>query len=175
MSEIAALQWTAVGTIALAVLAMVTAVFAFLAFQKQSEEVRLQGQELRREAAERRSAQACKVFISVEDRGADRPSLIAHVENTSREPVYDVRVRFIHPTEALPDREPIGTIMPDQECTDTIALPDEMERKFLPGRPGAIAEVIAVVRFRDAAGVTWERGPNGELEDLGGPLRSSPS
>ena len=103
MSEIAALQWTAVGTIALAVLAMVTAVFAFLAFQKQSEEVRLQGQELRREAAERgRSAQACKVFISVEERGADRPSRIAHVENTSREPVYDVRVRFIHPTEALP-------------------------------------------------------------------------
>ena len=37
---IAAAQWTAVATIALAVFAVVTAVFAFLAYRKQSKELR---------------------------------------------------------------------------------------------------------------------------------------
>ena len=37
---IAAAQWTAVATMALAVFAVVTAVFAFLAYRKQSKEVR---------------------------------------------------------------------------------------------------------------------------------------
>ena len=40
MSVIAAVQWTAVATIALAVFAVVTAVFAFLAYRKQSKELR---------------------------------------------------------------------------------------------------------------------------------------
>jgi hypothetical protein len=40
MSMIAAAQWTAVATIALAVFAVVTAVFASLAYRKQSKEVR---------------------------------------------------------------------------------------------------------------------------------------
>jgi hypothetical protein len=40
MSMIAAAQWTAVATIALAVFAVVTAVFAFLAYRKQSTELR---------------------------------------------------------------------------------------------------------------------------------------
>jgi len=40
MSMIAAAQWTAVATIALAVFAVITAVFAFLAYRKQSKEVR---------------------------------------------------------------------------------------------------------------------------------------
>jgi hypothetical protein len=40
MSMIAAAQWTAVATIALAVFAVVTAVFAFLAYRKQSKELR---------------------------------------------------------------------------------------------------------------------------------------
>ena len=40
MSMIAAAQWTAVATIALAGFAVVTAVFAFLAYRKQSKEVR---------------------------------------------------------------------------------------------------------------------------------------
>ena len=40
MSVIAAVQWTAVATIALAVFAVVTAVFAFLAYRKQSTELR---------------------------------------------------------------------------------------------------------------------------------------
>ncbi len=39
MSLIAAAQWTAVATIVLAVFAIVTAVFAFLAFRAQSSEV----------------------------------------------------------------------------------------------------------------------------------------
>jgi hypothetical protein len=40
MSMIAAAQWTAAATIALAVFAVVTAVFAFLAYRKQSKELR---------------------------------------------------------------------------------------------------------------------------------------
>jgi len=40
MSMIAAAQWAAVATIALAVFAVVTAVFAFLAYRKQSKEIR---------------------------------------------------------------------------------------------------------------------------------------
>lgn len=39
MSLIAAAQWTAVATIVLAVVAIVTAVFAILAFRKQCAEV----------------------------------------------------------------------------------------------------------------------------------------
>jgi hypothetical protein len=40
MAMVAAAQWTAVATIALAGFAVVTAVFAFLAYRKQSKEVR---------------------------------------------------------------------------------------------------------------------------------------
>ena len=39
MSQIAAAQWTAVATIVLAAFAVVTAVFAFLAFRAQAEQV----------------------------------------------------------------------------------------------------------------------------------------
>jgi ABC-type anion transport system duplicated permease subunit len=63
MSLIAAAQWTAVATIALAAFAIVTAVFAFLAFRKQTAEVDLQRKEFERAAEDRRRAQASRVFM----------------------------------------------------------------------------------------------------------------
>ena len=62
MSLIAAAQLTAVATTILALFAIVTAVFAFLAFLKQSREVGLLQEQAAREARERRRAQAAKVF-----------------------------------------------------------------------------------------------------------------
>lgn len=76
MSEIFSVQLTAAATLALAVLALLTAVLAYLAWRKQSREVsdqakilRLQAEELgqaaaerEREANERRRAQAELVY-----------------------------------------------------------------------------------------------------------------
>jgi heme exporter protein D len=54
---------TAIATAVLAVFAIVTAVFAFLAYRKQSQETDILIRESRRQARERRSDQASRVFI----------------------------------------------------------------------------------------------------------------
>src|ERR1017187_1558655 len=89
MSLIAATQITAVATAVLALFAIVTAVFAFLAFGKQSQEVGLLLEQATREAEDRRKAQAAKVFVAIGGLTPDMAELVRLV-NSSDQPIYDL-------------------------------------------------------------------------------------
>jgi hypothetical protein len=64
MSLLGATILTAIATLALAVLAFITAIFALLAFRKQSQEVGLLLEQNKRDTDERRRAQAARVFLA---------------------------------------------------------------------------------------------------------------
>jgi hypothetical protein len=114
MSETFAAQLTAAATLALAVLALATAILAFMAWRKQSREVsdqaemlRLQAEEFRqlatdreREAQERRRAQAAQVYVWIKslppdlDLDLDPYRVVARVRNASPQPVYRLHCRW---------------------------------------------------------------------------------
>ena len=86
MSLIFATQLTAVATALLVLFAIVTAVFALLAFCKQSQEVGLLLDQATREAEDRRKAQAAMVFAAVGGRTPDMEGLVRLV-NSSGQPI----------------------------------------------------------------------------------------
>jgi hypothetical protein len=90
MSSDLSAEITAIATAALTALAIVTAVFAFLAYRKQSQEVRILRKQNEREADERRRAQAARVFTGV-PRGQDG-EVLPYVQNASKLPVYDAQL-----------------------------------------------------------------------------------
>ena len=201
---------TGIATIGLLIGAIITARYAIKAFGKQSDQLEeqrkinaeqttvlaLQAEELgesleerKREAEQRRSAQAARVFISLytgvafkplgrpvgqseidndlmsetldndasEDFTSDEPECVTArvtVVNTSEQPVYDTRL-YWRPSRGWPDFEPLRTIMPG----------DKIERvwKFPP--VGDMANIGALLRFRDAARFTWIRTPDGVLTE----------
>ena len=211
MSLIAATQLTAVATTALSVFAVVTAVFAFLAFRKQSEEVRaierqvhdqeeltrqqaellkiqsgqlelqrhqlddqrqanarqaevlgLQADELGESLKERaieadrqRKAQAARVFITQEHVRRTPPAVNVTVENSSDQPVYEAELHWRRGPAGFgePNPVPLGTIMPGASSRNSRAFPPDTN----------MAVSGAVLRFRDAAGITWMRRPDGGL------------
>lgn len=90
MSEIAAVQLTAVAILALAVFALVAAVLAGLAFRKQSQEVSLLLGQNQRDTDERRRAQAAKVFFGMPpDTGVP---VSPYARNASDFPVYEAEI-----------------------------------------------------------------------------------
>jgi hypothetical protein len=170
MSEIFSVQLTAAVNVVLAVGAIVTAVFALLAWQGQRRQ--LQGQdtqllaeaeERKREAEERRKAQAAQVYIwqtppreSYRLGVAAEFSVAAHIRNTSKQPVYDLRLAWL----AGGTQHGIGTLrvaplLPDEEDTSLAAAPLGFE-------PDAL---IAIAVFRDRAGRWWRTRSDGILEE----------
>jgi hypothetical protein len=147
MSLIAAAQITAVATAVLALFAIVTAVFAFLAFRKQSREVGLLQEQATREAAERRRAQAAKVFAAI---GGQRPDMagLIRVINSSGQPIYDVVVSWSGGAE-LPN-EP--RLLPGEEHRFSVAVPED-----------AVIPPVVWLDFRDAAGLRWRTTSQGQL------------
>jgi len=163
---------------------------------RQAEVLELQATELReslderkREAEQRRSAQAARVFVSqangvfiaenpsemseVLDEDEDSRTDITRAEteagggwdvaeltvvNTSHQPVYDTQLRWHRGSagHGWPNPEPLGTVMPSGEIKRT--------RRFPLGTNMAVSG--AVLTFRDAAGVTWMRRPDGALDEL---------
>lgn len=174
MSLAAAAQWTAVATAVLAVFAIVTAVFAFLAFRKQSAEVatlqqqfddqrkvnKLQARELqeslaqrKREADERHRAQASRVFIWVAlDPAYSDPIATAHLKNSSDQPIYDLDISW----RPGGSREFDQPLMPGEELTDRIPVPDGADPAWYS----------ADAYFRDATGTSWRARPDGIVEEV---------
>ena len=174
MSQLVAIQITAVATAALAVGAAFTVLFAFLAWRKQSAEVQtLQAQVASeqsvtaREAKDRHRAQAAHVFIwqerkliapSSEDASAGVGArFFAYVRNASDQPAYDVCITWR-----------LATLQPDVRGPRPVLLPGvtmpPSEKLVTPEWPAErFEDVRAEVTFRDAAGVRWLRRPNGEL------------
>jgi hypothetical protein len=198
---------TAIATAVLAAFAIVTAIFAILAFRKQSQEVidqasmlkvqserldeqrkvnaeqvkvlALQAEELResvgaerkRAAEVRRRAQATRVslkempFETVPGDGStgyhaalgtvSSPAVRVDVKNSSDQPIYGAELRWHRGSEGYgePNPQPLGTLMPGEDA--------KAIRGFSPGTN--LAASGAVLRFRDAAGATWIRRPDGGL------------
>jgi hypothetical protein len=149
MSLIAATQINGVATAVLAVFAVVTAVFGFLAFRKQSAEVRLLQEQARRDAEARRRAQAAKVFVTIGGQTPDTADLV-RVVNSSDQPIYDPAPSWADDA-GLPG---LPHLMPGEE------------HRFFAATPAA-ATVPPVVRldFRDAAGLHWRTTSRGDLAE----------
>jgi hypothetical protein len=173
MSQLVAIQVTAVATAVLAVGAAFTVLFAFLAWRKQSAELNtLQVQVASeqsvtaREADDRHRAQAAHVFVW-QERKLIAPSdedastgvgarFFAYVRNASDQPAYDVCVTWR-----------VATLKPDVYGPRAVLLPgDQMpsEKLLTPDWPAErFGDVHAEATFRDAAGAKWLRRPDGEL------------
>jgi|HubBroStandDraft_4_1064222.scaffolds.fasta_scaffold14219_3 hypothetical protein len=160
MSLLLATQITAAATSVLALFAVVTSVFAYLAFRAQAAEVQLLQRERRREAIERRRAQASKIILwehritthAVGRQAED--SVTANLRNASELPIYDVRFawQIDGATQAWIDR---GTpLLPGETDSDSKPVPI--------GPPHAFG---TCVEFRDAAGVRWQLKANGSLNE----------
>ena len=146
---------------------MVTAIFAILAFRKQSAEVSLLQKQAQRDIDLRRLAQASRVFAWQERRQslpgtdpgpAETSGLIfAHVKNASDQPVYDVEFRWLLKERARPY----------QTARTEAPLGPGAEREIeFKGHPDIGLDMFSVaVCFRDASGVSWLRRPNGHLEE----------
>ena len=129
----------------------------------QAEVMELQAQELReslderkREAEARRAAQASQVFIWVQLVDTEPPVFEAHVVNSSHQAIYDPEVRWYRGPASDGKPRLLHTIMPGAEATARHKFPSDTN----------IAVIYSVVRFRDAAGVTWLRQTDGALTDL---------
>jgi hypothetical protein len=150
MSLIFATQLTGVATAALAAFAIITAVYAVLAFRKQSREVAILAAQNDRDIADRRQAQAARVFTGVED----RQPRYAHpyAKNGSDYPVYDAQLWQSGPG-GLGNPKDVGMIPPGGLGID--------------GRDIRYLDAVdnTVLTFRDAAGIRWIRMPDGTLKE----------
>jgi hypothetical protein len=152
MSLIFATQLTAVATVALAVFAFAAAILATLAFRKQSQEVAVLLKESKREAADRRRAQAARVFTGETPLGPRGLVRFARAENASDFPVFDVQSWYSRDGDLTEYRDH-GVILPGQYSD------------VWGGRNNADAIAHTVLAFRDAAGVRWIRMPDGTLKE----------
>jgi hypothetical protein len=174
MSETFAAQLTAVATLGLAILALATAILAFLAWRKQSGEVRDQAEMLRlqaaefgqlaadreRESQERRRSQAAQVYMWEEalppELDLDPYRVVARVRNTSPQPVYGLLCRWERDEKPAGDMAHGLPLMPGEEVEAAVSLfPDT-----------APADARASVIFRDRAGIWWQAWPDGRLGEV---------
>lgn len=183
---------TAIGTAGLLIGAIVTAIYAIKAFHEQSQQLadqrkvnaeqtivlELQTRELneslaerKREAKQRKIAQASQVFIWTE--ATDEPvgegrqrlvgrrvAIIAHLKNTSQQPVYDLVITWRKESVPWGEPEVIGSVLMPGEETSPMRVIDPS----LPGH-GNISLFGAVAHFRDAAGRHWRAYVNGPPTD----------
>lgn len=136
---------------------------------RQAEVLELQAAELResleerkREAEQRRREQASQVFIHifhVERVLTDQTpaEITARVENESNKPIHDVELRWRRASSSHgdPNPEPLGTLMPGSIR--------ERRRQFPADTKLDVS--LAVLRFRDASGITWTRRADVELTE----------
>ena len=134
----------------------------------QAAELRESLEERKHEAAERRRAQASRVFVSAEPspEGSDPiDSFLVRIENTSQQPVYHLTFfwrdgigEWNEPSD--PPRLPF--LMPGKPYAFVASLVPSLQRKrFLLDSSLLGAGVI----FRDAAGVHWRLRSDGQLEE----------
>jgi hypothetical protein len=140
----------AIATVGLFFGAVITALYAIKTF-------RAQDQQLKQDMEQRRRAQAASVYIEqVQEMNKDS-SLYgtitkSTVHNTSRLPIYDLRVTWYKGTTQLEEYNQLKSLMPDTS------------HKFERGE--RTKELRAVVNFRDAAGIRWQRASDGTLQEV---------
>lgn len=141
----------------------------------QAAELRESLDERKRDAELRHRDQAARVFMNelredYEDyrkdssripvaslTGITSPTVHAHVTNSSDQPIYDAELRWHRGSGGYgePNPEPLGILMPGDQTLRTRGFP-----------MGTNLEAAgATLRFRDAAGITWIRRPDGGLTE----------
>ena len=149
---------TAIATVGLLAGAIVTAIYAARAFSKQAKEVAILTGENKRQADERRRAQAVRVFT-----GAPQPPrrveqadpilmTVPYARNASDLPIYDAQLWC----SGLSDSHDLGMILPGKKISGG-------DRVLYRSREQAVSSVI--LTFRDAAGLRWIRMPDGALSE----------
>jgi len=156
VSVLVAAQITAIATALLSLLAMVTAAFAVLAFQKQSAEVATLQRQASRDGEDRHRAQAVQIYAWADQRPyEDDPADLrtaACLMNGSGHPIYDVRLGW-----GTSAQQRLPVLLPSKEYV-------------IPGAGTSVADGSAPVwaEFRDAAGNLWRTDSTGQLvERLG--------
>jgi hypothetical protein len=186
MSDLFSTQLTAVATTALAVFAIITATVAALAFRKQSQEINLLREQLRdqKELGERQARvlelqnkelvesleerklnreqryreQATRIFIWEERRYSGM--VIAHVKNTSAQPIYDVEVSWSAGFKVCGTYTFDQPLLPGDEKVSNSAQDVSVPETMDPATLGAD------LWFRDAAGTSWRARPDGIVEEV---------
>ncbi len=146
----------------------------------QAKELGESIKERQREAEERRRAQAARVFIWQEyregnpalsegppppymahlrdpGRGESLPVMVAHVENTSDQPIYRLIVRWKAGGAFHSQSEELRPLMPHKQ-KDLV--------QEIPGAKTDPSILSAVAFFRDAAGVYWKAHPDGTFDEI---------
>jgi len=144
---------TAIATAALAVFAIITAAFAFLAYRKQTQEVGVLRKQNDRDIAERRTAQAARVFAEITGDIPGRP----YAKNGSDFPIFDAQLWYSEPG-GVSGPDELGSIMPGGTAKITRQL--------------HVGEALTgpILTFRDAAGIRWIRIPDGTLKEQSGAI-----
>jgi hypothetical protein len=146
------------------------------ALREQSEEVRILREETERDIQQRRRSQASRVFIHQEAAPAERDPqmaaaqmddairshdetttlVAARLSNTSKQPVYDIAIRWSVGGGPLggPHLEP--HLMPGKKLLRT--------QSWTPA--AGITGLAVKVEFSDAAGIRWRATDRGELAEL---------
>jgi hypothetical protein len=152
---------TAAFTGLLAVFAIITAWFAREAFRQQSAEVNALLEDRKREAEERRRAQASMVFVwyvrstvaAVGHPAVDKVTM--HLRNTSDQPIYYVRF-------AWPGFDGGGLTIREQPL-----MPGDQDADFRTIEVGVNPTPVGAVIFHDRNDVWWRAHPGGKLVDRG--------
>jgi len=174
----------AIATVVLAVGAGFTVYYARKAFREQSEEVKILREETERDSQQRRRSQARRVFIHQDDAPAEHDPQMAAAQmdaailsrdetttliaarlfNTSKQPVYDIAIRWSIGGAPLggPHVEP--HLMPGKDLLRT--------QNWTPSV--GITALAVKVEFSDAARVRWRATDRGELAELCSATRPPP-
>lgn len=181
MSQDVSTWIVAISNAILAIGAIVTSIFAIKAFLTQSQQLTdqrtinsLQAHEIEASLSQRKRAQAAEVFIelrhdpppswvTVNPAAFDPDALPWHytaaVSNTSTRPIYDVKIHWTSGNASVGTPASVPRIMPGQSETFDCEI-------YLTSQPIDPDTASALLRFRDAAGITWQLTPDGILQDL---------
>jgi hypothetical protein len=82
--------------------------------------------------------------------------MVAHVKNTSDQPVYDLMVRWTIRTAFQSESMRHKPLMPDEEDIQLVLIQ--------PGEGSSLFNAVAF--FRDAAAARWPSRPDGQFDEI---------
>ena len=158
---------TAIATAVLASFAIVTAIVAYMAFRRQTQELAILQQQtkeqqevLAREASDRRKAQAAQIFTGAPQATEQKPEIVPYAWNASALPVYDAQLWYPNWDSSPADPDNLGVILPGEKA-------DGSSHDVFSNRETALS--LEILSFRDSAGIGWIRMPDGALIEQSGP------